>query len=171
MIIVKDKEELEQIIESRSNNANLNDLDVSNVTNMSYLFFGSKFNGDISKWNVSNVTNMERMFENSFFRGDISKWDVSNVTSMFGMFYNSSFNQDISHWDVSKVQDMSFMFYKSKISEKNLNNIIMRWKVNANVNFSHFYKGINTYQDFIKKQKQLKKQKLGKFGKLLDIAD
>ena len=51
--------ELKSIIEERISkegpNCDLNDIDVSLVTNMSYLFYGSKFNGDISKWNVSNV--------------------------------------------------------------------------------------------------------------------
>ena len=29
---------------------------------MSYLFSGSKFNGDISKWNVSNAKEIDNMF-------------------------------------------------------------------------------------------------------------
>jgi surface protein len=40
------------------------------------------FNGDISQWDVSNVTDMSFMFYRSNFTGDISKWDVSNVTNM-----------------------------------------------------------------------------------------
>ena len=37
------------------NDANLNHLDVSAVTDMSYLFSNSQFDGDISNWDVSNV--------------------------------------------------------------------------------------------------------------------
>ena len=48
------------------------------------------FNQDISKWDVSNVTNMGFMFNGCrLFNKDISNWDVSSVTSvtnMRGMF-------------------------------------------------------------------------------------
>ena len=93
MIVVKDKNELIKIIKSRPDDANLNDLDVSNITDMSSLFENSDFNGDISKWNVSNVTDMNSMFSESKFNGDISKWNVSNVENMFYMFYSSIFKK------------------------------------------------------------------------------
>jgi len=56
--------------------------------------------GNISLWNVSNVTNMMFMFMLSQFQGDISKWNVSNVTNMGYMLYKSQFQGDISDWVV-----------------------------------------------------------------------
>ena len=88
--------------------------DVSKITDMSYLFCGSQFNGDISKWNVSKITDMSHLFQCSQFNGDISRWDVSNVTNMKGMFKASKFNGDISKWNVSSVINMYYMFNSSK---------------------------------------------------------
>ena len=80
------------------------------ITDMSYLFRSSKFNGDISSWDISNVKDMGNMFDFSEFNGDISNWDVSNVTNMDYLFNASKFNGDISNWDVSSVVNMSAMF-------------------------------------------------------------
>jgi surface protein len=63
---------------------------------MKELFKGkSEFNDDISKWNVSNVTDMNMMFFGTLFNGDISGWNVSSVTNISGMFRNTSFNRNI----------------------------------------------------------------------------
>ena len=82
------KDIIKQRIESEGNECDLNDIDISNITDMSFLFAHSHFNGNISKWNVSNVTNMESMFAHSKFNGDISNWDVSNVTNTTYIFVN-----------------------------------------------------------------------------------
>ena len=115
------KELVNQLIEERGNDADLNDIDTSEITDMSYMFTYSKFNGDISNWDVSNVKNMQEMFYNSKFtgeNGDISNWDVSNVNNMKYMFGYSYFNGDLSNWDVSNVQYMDYMFIRSPL-EKN----------------------------------------------------
>lgn len=136
----KTKDELEKLIKNlikeRGNEANLNDIDTSEITDMSYLFAKydennhdrdkcfSDFNGDISNWNVSNVKNMSHIFYHSDFNQDISNWDVSNVENMYAMFIYSKFNGDISNWDVSNVTDMSVMFAYSKF-----NGDISKWDV------------------------------------------
>jgi surface protein len=64
------------------------DWDVSQVADMSSLFAGTSFAGDLSIWNTSGVTSMRSMFQSApFFNGDISGWDTSNVTDMQSLFH------------------------------------------------------------------------------------
>ena len=150
-VVAKDLEHLRALIYERIKDqgfkANLNDIDTSNITDMSQLFastYGSdggynrrwllgdstdaidfsRFDGDISQWDVSNVKKMRAMFKGSKFNGDISNWDVSKVQDMAQMFRLSKFNGDISKWDVSGVRNMTRMFYKSKF-----NGDLSKWRV------------------------------------------
>ena len=118
------RKELQDIILKRikeeGNKADLNDIDVSKIIDMSYLFEYTDFNGNISNWDVSNVTDMSFMFsECKQFNGDISNWDVSNVTNMGWMFYKCiKFDNDISNWNVLNVKDFTDIFYYCPIEEK-----------------------------------------------------
>ena len=47
---------------------------------------------------VHNVTNMSEMFYRSKFIGDISNWNVSNVKDMFGIFSNSPLENNTPNW-------------------------------------------------------------------------
>jgi len=80
------KDLIDKLIQERGNNADLNDIDTSEITDMEKLFYASKFNGDISEWDVSNVTNMYKMFTRSKFNGDLSKWNTAKLKKNFAMF-------------------------------------------------------------------------------------
>lgn len=101
---------IREAIDQHGLQCNLNHIDVSNVTDMSHLFEGIKFNGDISEWDTSNVKEMQFMFCRSDFNGDVSKWKVSNVTDMRGMFAESPFNGDVSAWSINPYARMGWMF-------------------------------------------------------------
>ena len=66
-------------------------LDTSNITNMSYMFYNcSKLtNLDLSNWNTSNVTNMNSMFEQcrELTSINMSNFDTSKVTQLTYAFF------------------------------------------------------------------------------------
>ena len=57
------KKLLKQLIEERGNDGDFNDINTSEITDMSRLFETSDFNGDISKWDVSKVNIKDNMFD------------------------------------------------------------------------------------------------------------
>lgn len=111
-------------------NMDMKKLDMSNVTNMSYMcaWAGSdaatfSITG-VNDWNVSKVTKMDFAFRAMGFDAssvvmDLSKWDVSKVTSMDSMFMTTGYFAktfslgDLSKWNVSNVTDMTCMFMQA----------------------------------------------------------
>jgi surface protein len=121
IIVANSLRHLEKLVQEEmiknGNKCDLNHIDVSNITDMGYLFCHSKFNGNINSWDVSNVTDMSRLFKNSNFNGDISNWNVSNVKTMYAMFENSKFRGDLSKWTPYSVEDLDSIFLDCPIKK------------------------------------------------------
>ena len=99
-IIANDEKHLKWLIDEEvrnyGNECNLNHINISKVTDLSFLFDMSRFNGDISKWNTSNVTNMNYLFYESQFNGDVSNWRPLKVKVTKDMFLKSK--APIPYW-------------------------------------------------------------------------
>ncbi len=126
---------------------NMNNWNVSCVTNMLHMFSGSNFNQNISSWDVSNVINMFAIFsDNQVFNQDISSWNVSSVTDMSYMFlYDSSFNQDISGWNVSNVRNMVSMFDGALVFNQDIGD----WDVSSVTDMNSMFRGASVFNQDI----------------------
>lgn len=124
--------------------SNIGAWDVSNVTNMEWLFSqASSFNRDISAWDVSSVTSMHRMFSGaSSFNQDLSAWDVSSVTGMGHMFFGAErFDQDLGGWDVSSVTSMTNMFREASSFNQDLSS----WDVSSVNNMGQMFRAASRF--------------------------
>ena len=151
--------EITRAMNAHGNEVDLNYIDTSAITNMSWLFgshgksgYGlNKFNGDISKWDVSNVNDMYAMFvKATSFNGDISKWDVSKVIEMSSMFFKAtSFNGDISEWKVSKVIGMAGMFMNALAFDQDISG----WDVSQVISMQYMFQGATAFNQDISRWK------------------
>ncbi|WP_165779107.1 BspA family leucine-rich repeat surface protein [Rhodohalobacter barkolensis] len=115
-------------------NQSIEEWDVSSVKSMYAMFRGTVFDKNIEKWDVSNVTGMSSMFRESQFNQPIESWDVGNVTQMSGMFVGAEFNQPLNKWDVSNVERMSMMFNSAEFNQP-----IGDWDVSSVVDMSNMF--------------------------------
>ena len=96
---------------------NMNNLDTSNVTDMSGMFDGcsSLTSINLTGLDTSNVINMQDMFKDCTLltNVDITGLNTSKVTRMYRMFMrcNNIQNLDLSNWDTSNVESMAMMFF------------------------------------------------------------
>jgi len=96
----------------------VSNLDVSNVHNISTMFWGCfKLTSlDVSNWDTSNVINMYGVFTAAYNLNNIigiEDWDTSSVKVMNYMFSYCYILQslDLSKWNVNNVTNMEMMFY------------------------------------------------------------
>ena len=122
----------------RKDFSGIEDWDMSKVTNTNYMFYNAKnFNHPLNKWDMSNVSSMKGMFyEAQSFNQPLDKWDTSNVTNMSKMFHKAlSFNEPIENWDVSNVRDMGGMFGETDVFNQPLN----KWDTSNVTNMSKMF--------------------------------
>ncbi|MBO4250469.1 MAG: BspA family leucine-rich repeat surface protein [Paludibacteraceae bacterium] len=96
---------------------NLQFLNTSEVTDMSYMFYGCKLLPELnlSTFNTEKVTNMEAMFAGCAALTDlnISTWQTPNVTNMQILFWGctSLTKLNLTKLDIHNVQTMMGMFW------------------------------------------------------------
>jgi len=106
----------------------LENLDTTNVTDMSSMFYGmqSLTSLDLSNFNTSKVTNMSSMFYGmqSLTSLDLSNFNTSKVTNMSSMFgwMSNLINLNINSFDTTNVTDMSDMFLSCLLASLDLSN-------------------------------------------------
>ena len=92
----------------------LNNLDVSSVKDMSFMFYGAAqiTHYDIDNWDVSKVESFNHMFADNYKLENLnlSKWDVSSVKTMYDMFddnHKLTTIGDVSQWNTASLIDAS----------------------------------------------------------------
>ena len=104
----KNKKQLKQLIDYafKHNIYDLNFIDTSKITDMSWLFEYISCNFDISNWDMSNVKNVDNMFYCCWnFNCDLSNWDMSKALRINEMFYGcKNFEgKGLENWKLEKT--------------------------------------------------------------------
>ena len=84
--------------------------DLSNITDVSYMFSGCENLKSIPQLDTSNSTNMKYMFSHCENLKSIPQLDTSNVSNMEYMFYDCPYLKSIPQLDTSNVTNMNNMF-------------------------------------------------------------
>ena len=135
----------------------LTNFDISNVTNMSQMFYLAGYNAttfnivNLSNWDTSKITNMNSMFSCAGYRattwniGNLSNWNTSSVTNMRSMFSAtafkaSTFELDLSSWDTSNVTTMEGMFSNAGYTATTFNiGNLSNWNTSSVTSMSYMF--------------------------------
>ena len=127
------REYLKSEVEKQGENVVIQNLDVSHIEDLSWLFVGIAAGVktlDLSGWKTSNVKDMSWMFGGckTLESLDLSGWDVSNVKTMNDMFACCENIEylDITDWDTSKVKNMARMFFGRPVPDEVINDKIIK---------------------------------------------
>ena len=101
---------IDNLYRNAKNNIMIVGLDTSDVTDMSYMFYGCSNLTSISQFYTSKAIDMSYMFQNCSNLTSVPQLDTSNVTNMNYMFAYCSALTSIPQLDTSKVTNMSSMF-------------------------------------------------------------
>lgn len=119
--------------------ADLSKLKIWPSTNLVYIFHGSDYNNpSLNDLDISQVTNINNMFAYSKFNQPLDKWDTSKIISMHSIFLESEFNQDLN-WDLSSLKSPSNMFKWSKMQWDISKVKLSSWTVLSNIFASSDY--------------------------------
>ncbi len=128
---------------------NLTNYDISDVTNMSYMFSKAGYNSatldiiNISDWDTTKVIDMSFMFDQTGYNattfdiGDLSDWNTSSVTTMKCMFQAVGYKAttwdigDISDWNTINVTDMTNMFSQTGYNATTFNLDLGGWNTSS----------------------------------------
>lgn len=94
----------------------VNNLDVSNVTDGSYMFYGcaNSTEIDVSKWDTSKIIYFDKMFSNckAISILEINDWNMISGHSLADMFaYSGIIDIDLSKWNTSNINNLSNLFF------------------------------------------------------------
>ena len=152
--IPKDIFALKSILKKRlaeNKNANLNDIDVSNITTFCDTTKGKykdeglfekldPYNIKIDSWKTDQITDFRRAFFNCHnLDCDLSNWKISNSPELSNMFYEcyNFKGTGLDSWDVSENENFFGMFVQCRSLTVDLS----KWKLDSATSIAHMFNG------------------------------
>lgn len=103
----------------------ISNLDIGNVTDVSFMFANCSSLVSVSLLNTGNITNMNAMFSNCFSLISVPLFDTGKVTTMANMFNGCTSLTTIPIFDTSSVTTMASMFIRATaLTDQSLDNIL-----------------------------------------------